>query len=129
MYLVKTYLDRSSIEGVGVFAGEDIPEGMVVWDLVEGFDQVLDPADVQKLPEKAQQYIKKYAYLARGKLYLCSDHGQFTNHSDAPNVISAPDGSEKEIAARDIKKGEELTSDYREFDEESRGKLVFEQTA
>ena len=39
MYLVKTYLDKSGIHGMGVFAGEDIPKGTIVWDFVEGVDQ------------------------------------------------------------------------------------------
>ena len=30
MYRVKTYLDRSLINGIGVFAGEDIPAGTLI---------------------------------------------------------------------------------------------------
>ncbi len=127
MYVVKTYLDRSAINGIGVFANQDIPKGTIVWTMVHGFDQVFDHAFVQNLPEVGREYVRKYAYLERGKFYLCGDHGKFTNHSDTPNVTNALDGSEDEIAARDIKKGEELTSDYRTFDDESREKLVFEE--
>ena len=126
MYLIKTYLDRSKIEGVGVFAGQDIPKGTKVWEPVPGFDQIMDPAHVKTLPPAAQRYIERYAFVHRGRVYLCGDHGQFTNHSDNPNTGNwpSPDG-EVEVALRDIKKGEELTSDYRIFDEYSREKLGF----
>ncbi len=117
MYLVKTYIDKSGIEGTGVFAGEDIPKGKAVWKLVRGFDQVFKPADILKLPEDAQEYIKKHGWLWRGSVYMSADNGLYTNHSDDPNTIESED-RETEFAARDIKKGEELTCNYREFSEE-----------
>jgi SET domain-containing protein len=130
MYLIKTYLDKSAIQGVGVFAGEDIPKGTVVWRTVEGFDQILEPDHVKKLPAAAQKYIARYAFVYKGKFYLCGDHGQFTNHSENPNTGNWPDkDSIEEVALRDIKKGEEITSDYRTFDESSLNGLGFDVAA
>ena len=40
MLLVKTYLDRSPIHGLGVFAAEFIRKGTRVWRFVESFDRV-----------------------------------------------------------------------------------------
>ena len=39
MLLVKTYLDKSSIHGVGVFAGETIRKDQKIWRLVYGLDR------------------------------------------------------------------------------------------
>jgi SET domain-containing protein len=123
MYTVKTYLDRSVIEGTGVFAGEDIARDTVVWTLVDGFDQVLSPDHVKTLPIQAQEYIARYAYLMNGMIHLNADHGKFTNHDDNANTFTLPDGDV--VACRAIKKGEEITCNYREFDDLSQEKLDF----
>jgi SET domain-containing protein len=52
---------------------------------------------------------------------LCNDDDRYINHSEIPNVIPVAQGPGTEpywIAARDIHEGEELTCDYRHFDEE-----------
>ena len=123
MYIIKTYLDRSAIEGIGVFAGEDVKKGAVVWELVKGFDQIFTATQVKVMPPRAQEYIKRYAYLENGLYYLDADHGPFTNHADNPNTIVRDEFSM--VASRDIKAGEEITSDYREFDEDSNRDLGF----
>lgn len=125
MYLVKTYLDKSPISGIGVFAGEDIAKGALVWKLVRGFDQVFDPAILPTLPNEAQSYISRHGWLWKGKIYMSADHGLFTNHADDPNTIESED-REMEFAARDIKKGEELTCNYREFSESFMANPLFD---
>lgn len=122
MYLVKTYLSLSPIEGIGVFAAEDISAGAPVWRFVEGFDLVLREEDVQALPMPAQEHLIKHAFWSLGKIYLCGDYGQFTNHSPNPNTGFSTDVI-VETALRDIKKSEEITSDYRSFDERSHDKI------
>ena len=113
MYLVKTYLDYSAIHGVGVFAGEDIAEGTTVWRLVPPLDRAYAPDDVAALPPAGQDFIRRYAYPYDGKLWVCSDHGLFVNHSNSPNTRSQRDRTD--IAVRPIAKGEEITCDYRHF--------------
>jgi hypothetical protein len=119
MLLVKTYLDRSAIHGVGLFAAERIPAGSVVWRRSPEIDILLDPAQLERLHPAARAQIEKYTYLDRvlGKLVLCGDDARFFNHSDAPNCHDYPDASGgTTVAARDIERGEELTSDYASFD-------------
>ena len=124
MYLVKTYLDKSGIHGIGVFAGEDISKGTVVWDFVEGIDRAYTQSEFDALPATARSYLEFYAFWDKGMIYKCGDHGCYTNHSDAPNTGNWPEpDSMSEVALRDIKKGEEITSDYRTFDEPSRENL------
>lgn len=124
MYVIKTYLDKSPIEGIGVFAGEDVAEGAVVWRLVPEFDLVIRPDDAAGLPERARAHLKRHAYLSAGRLILCADHGQYTNHSETPNTGSTDD-QDVEYALKPIRKGDEITADYRLFDEESKNGPAF----
>lgn len=124
MYRVKVYVDRSTIHGLGVFAGENIKKGDVVWEMVRGFDRIYTQAEYDSFPEQARRYLDIYAYWDGEGIHLCGDQGIYTNHSETPNVGSVaewPDPeSDYEYALRDIRKGEEITSDYRVFDEVSR---------
>ncbi len=115
MFLIKTYLSKSAIHGLGVFAGEHIPKGTVISRMAPGFDQVWDLAEFEALPELAQDYIQRNGWLNNGKYYMNIDHGLFTNHSRDANVATQPDDSE--VAVRDIAKGEEITCNYTEFNE------------
>ena len=57
---------------------------------------------------------------------LCFDDARFLNHSKKPNIKQSKVGQEidgVEIAARDIKKGEELVCDYNHFDFDAHRKL------
>ena len=49
---------------------------------------------------------------------MCGDDGRFFNHSKTPNCfeIVSKDGLKPTIANRDIRKGEELTLNYYQFD-------------
>jgi hypothetical protein len=119
MLIVNTYLDRSAIHGIGLFAAERIPAGTVVWRRSPEVDILLDRAELERLHPAARAQIEKYTYLDRmlGKLVLCGDDARFFNHSDAPNCQDFPDASGgTTVAARDIERGEELTCDYASFD-------------
>lgn len=117
MMTVKNYLDRSTIHGTGIFAGEDIKKGDLVWQFVEGLDRTIPREEFDKLPDIAKNFLRIYAYipLSNPKVWLLEfDNGRFMNHSDAPNTDMT---SETHCyAIRDIKKGEEFTCNYAEFD-------------
>ncbi len=128
MLLVKTRLAPSAIEGLGVFAAEDITKGTIVWQFVPGVDLLIDPSELPSLPAAVVEHCQRYAYLhtETGEYVLCGDDARFVNHSDDPNLIGIyPPGDKQgvDIAARDIRAGEELTSDYQTFDVEFRQKL------
>lgn len=114
MLLVQTYLDRSPIHGIGLFAGEFIPKGTVIWSFTPGLDLKLRPGRVERLPEPARAWVLHYGYyLADEKRWVvCVDDARFFNHSADPNTRN----TRTTVALRDIEKGEELTSDYHEFD-------------
>jgi uncharacterized protein len=131
MLMVKTCLGPSAIEGLGLFAGEDIPKGTVTWRFVPGFDQTFSPEEIERLPLAARDELSRYTYLhtRTGKYVACLDNARFMNHSDSPNTMGAyygPDDEGFDVATRDIAKGEELTCDYTLFDAETQIKLGLE---
>ena len=113
MLLVNTYLDKSAIHGLGVFAGQFIRKGTKIWRFVEGFDRFYSPKQFARLPKPARDFIKFHGYRVDGEILLTVDHDRHMNHADEPNTFLKAGYA---IARRNIRKGEEITNDYREFD-------------
>ena len=113
MLLVKTYLDKSPIHGLGVFAGEFIRKGTKIWRFVEGFDRCYTPKQFAKLPKPARAFLQNYGYRVDGEVLFTVDNDRHMNHSDKPNTYLH---NGYVIARCNIRKGVEITNDYREFD-------------
>lgn len=121
MLMVKTRLGPSDIAGIGLFADQDIPKGTVTWQFMSGYDLLLTQGEIDRLPEPARSNLRDHTYrdAESGLHILCVDNARFMNHASPPNtagvhVKGAIEGHD--VATRDIKKGEELTCDYRVFD-------------
>ena len=128
MLLVKTVLAKSLIDGFGLFAGQHIPAGTLVWNFDPRVDVVLDAPQIGKLSPAFKEYFDKYAYLdvRLRKYVICGDDARFVNHSDEPNIVGIYTVGREygiDIAIREIKQGEELTSDYSSFDADFGSKL------
>jgi SET domain-containing protein len=113
MLLVRTYLDKSTIHGLGVFAGEFIRKGTKIWRFVPDFDRVWSPREFAKLPKPARDYILFYGYRVDGEVLLTCDHDHHINHSPDANTYWR---NGHIVARRDIAKGDEITNDYRMLD-------------
>ena len=94
---------NSTIEGKGVFAGTDFRKKDVVmkWDA----SVILTKQEAKKIPKK----FKKYLVFFKGKYIMAQAPEKYLNHSCEPNT---KEGKLCDVAYRDIKKGEELTTDY-----------------
>ncbi|MFA6391253.1 MAG: SET domain-containing protein-lysine N-methyltransferase [Patescibacteria group bacterium] len=94
----------SSINNKGVFATKDFKKGEVVlpWQV----NSILSMEEVKKLPASERHYIANYA---GGKYLHQQEPERYVNHSCDPNTET---GEDCDIAVRDIKEGEEITSDY-----------------
>lgn len=94
---------NSKIQGKGVFAGTDFKKGCIImrWDA----STILTENKAKKIPERH----KKYLVFSKGKYIMAQYPEKYLNHSCNPNT---KEGNLCDIAARDIKKGEELTTDY-----------------
>ncbi|OJT22501.1 hypothetical protein BO221_22265 [Archangium sp. Cb G35] len=117
MIRVKSYISHSSIHGIGLFAGEPIPKGTVIWLLDEPIDQRFTPADVAKMTPLMKAFLARYAYCEQGTLVLCGDHARFMNHSPNSSCGNDPNRRFTTLALRDIAKDEELTDNYSIMDE------------
>lgn len=115
MLLVKTELKLSPIHGFGVFAAEFITKGTRIWQYVNGVDYRISKEFVASLPKITRDTILHYSAFWGGGYVISADDSRFINHSFTPNLITylEPD---IDVALKDIKIGEELTEDYREFD-------------
>ena len=113
MLLVKTYLDKSKVHGLGVFAGQSIRKGAKIWRFVYGFDRFYTRKRLAKLPKQARDYINLHGYQWKNEILLSMDYDTFMNHSENPNT----DFHNGFVIARgNIRKGEEITNDYRAFE-------------
>lgn len=123
MFTIDTYLAKSSIHGIGVFAKEYIRNGAIIHKFVQGFDIVYSPEQFSEIPERAKEYIEHYAYYntVEGGYVLCGDNGRFVNHSNEPNIKMIDPLNT--IAIKDINVGDEITEDYYTFDELANIKL------
>lgn len=94
---------KSRIHGKGVFARRDIKKGEVVlkWDI----SHQLKKSEVDKLTAKQKGYV---SYMNK-KYVLMQPPAKYVNHSCEPNTLPK---NHRDIAIRDIKKGEEITSNY-----------------
>lgn len=100
----------SPVIGNGVFATADISAGTVVV-VRDRFDTCLSRSEFEELPEILRQSMETYMYHDRhGNLVLSWDHARYMNHSCCSNTMMT--AYDLEIAVRDIRAGEELTSEY-----------------
>ena len=115
MLTVKTYIDKSPIAGMGCFAAEDIKEGDLIWELNPFLDRIYTEENLKFMSELEVNFVKTYAYLHNGLYFLCIDSARFFNHSSENYNTLDPFNEYKTYALRDIKKGEEILSNYGTF--------------
>lgn len=114
-------LGPSPIHGVGVFAVRDIPRGTPVF----GDDDqpvIRVPARlVRRLRAESRTLYEDFCVL-RGNEYLCPPSfnlltvSWYLNHSDTPNTRC--DQDLRFVATKRIRKGEEVTADYRTYSDD-----------
>jgi uncharacterized protein len=117
MFTIPTYVAPSAIAGTGVFTPCDIPKGTQIWAFDPAVDWKLTTAELKQVPEPHGTRLRTYCYLdGEGLFVLCGDNARFMNHAEDPNCADL-DGLT--FARRDIQAHEELTCDYRSFDQGS----------
>ena len=122
MLTVKASVKPSSIQGIGLFADEDILKGTVIWKFDPRFDLYFDPKEVEQMPSEQRELLLRYAYLSTtsGKYVYSIDDSRFTNnsskHHNVDEVALPADLETSSIANRDIRAGEELLDNYRAYD-------------
>ncbi len=122
MLLIKTIVKPSEY-GLGLFSEIDIPSKSIIWILNPMIDKVLEKDILNKkyLSEHEMAFLKKYAYNDGKNVILCSDDARYINHSfnnyNLDDWIHPVFGSVTSTK-RKILRGEELLSNYENFDTE-----------
>ena len=105
----KVFLRASRIEGFGVFAATDIPQGAPILRIDDS--RVVTPEN--PLRESEGELERHCDYLAEGKVVLMQPPERHINHSCAPNTfVKTFNGVRYVFALRPIAAGEEITYDY-----------------
>ena len=111
----------SRLHGVGVRAIRDIPAGTLVFQGESGRVVWVSRAAVRRLPKAMRALYEDFGMVSGDQLGVPPNlnmlsAGWYVNHSNRPNVEAGDDGRFR--ALRRIRKGEELTADYRTFVDE-----------
>lgn len=111
----------SRVHGVGVVAIREIPEGELVFSGESEKVVWMSRAAVRRLPPAIRSLYEDFGMIWGEKIGVpptlnMLSVGWYLNHSDRPNVEAGDD--DRFRALRRIRKGEELTADYRTFADE-----------
>jgi uncharacterized protein len=114
-------IGRSRVHGVGVLAIREIPAGTLVFRGESERVAWVSRAAVRRLPAAIRSLYEDFGMVWRDKIGVPPNLnmlsvGWYVNHSDDPNVEAGDDARFR--AVRRIRKGEELTADYRTFVDE-----------
>lgn len=122
MLHVAHYVGASSIAGVGLFAGQPIAAGNLIYSCDPRTLRIVTDDEIAALPDTVRVSVLRYCYRGRGAhrlcgaWYYCTDDARFFNHAEVPNCRWQAE-SETYVAACDIAAGTELTCDYLDFSE------------
>ncbi|MDP1891933.1 MAG: SET domain-containing protein [Gemmatimonadaceae bacterium] len=112
----------SRIHGVGVRAVRDIPAGTLVFAGESERVVWASRAAVRRMPKAIRALYEDFGMVSGDRIGVppslnMLSVGWYVNHADKPNIEAGDDGRFR--ALRRIRKGEELTADYRTFVDEA----------
>lgn len=120
-------LQNSPIHGVGVFAIRDIPRGTKIFRNDDSKMIWINKADIGNIDTELLRLYDDFSISKKGKLGCPKNFnmltvGWYINESKGNPNVSCNDDYDF-VALRDIKKGEELTSNYSTYSEHPKGLL------
>ncbi len=120
MLRVRTRLAKSEISGLGLFADEDIAKDQIIYEHVDQFEQTFTPEQFDALAQLQKDFLRHYSFKRDGLRVVSIDDDRFINHSTDPNTYES--GMDT-YARRPIRRGEEITANYFDFDESAAEKV------
>lgn len=119
--LIKYKLERSMMHGIGLFTDEDLRKGQLVYVASPKLDVDISQEEFNTLDEKEKAEVRYWGFRIEesNTWHVDFDVTRFVNHSFSPTLTQDPSHQDAYlITTRDVKKGEELTQDYLEFESE-----------
>lgn len=113
MLLVETYIDRSPINGIGLFTKSHIMAGEIVWLNGTDSELILTQEQFDQKSEYLKHLYRHYGYKSKD-WHLPLDNSRFMNHSVRPNLSEDMYGNY--VAVIDLPPYTELTCNYSMFD-------------
>lgn len=107
------------MHGVGLFTMEDLKKGQVIYTASPILDVDISQEKFKLLDKKEKKEVEYWGFwdAPNNVWHVDFDNSKFINHSYDPTLTQ--DSSHKDaylVATRDIKKDEELTQNYLEFE-------------
>lgn len=118
MLLIETEIKPCKY-GFGLFCKTDIKKDTIIWMFNPILDKAVSFDSLQYLEKTELDFLEKYAYNDGKQLIICTDLAKFFNHDSVHfncNDWIHPVFGSVTSAKRFIQAGEELTSDYSQFD-------------
>lgn len=132
MLMVKGYTGQDSFGGTGLFAGEKIRKGTLVWQYSPSVTRFVSVEQYFALAGEELEQVRRFSVPMAALeerppvigLLVSEDISRHANHNDAPNTApisglfdSGLDPAlQPEYALRDIQRGEEITCNYMQWD-------------
>ncbi len=117
MIYVNTFVSESGTNNLGLFAGQDIQKGQLIWKYHPSTCLIITPEQEDVLlkskVDSLRQSIHHFGCPNNSGCLIHMDNMRYMNHSDYPNTVSL--NADTMIAARDIKCGDELHEDYHSY--------------
>lgn len=121
MIHIKYKLDRSDKHGIGLFADEDLKAGQLVYTASPLLDVNITQEQFDSLNDREKEEFRWWGFFdeASQRWHVDFDVSKFINHSFDATVTQDKNYTDAYlITTRDVKKGEELTQNYLEFESE-----------
>jgi len=119
MIHIKYKLDKSDKHGIGLFADEDLKEGQLIYTASPLLDVNIIQEQFDSLTDQEKQEFQWWGFFdtSSKKWHVDFDVSKFINHSYESTVTQSKDHEEAYlVTVRNIRKGEELTQNYLEFE-------------
>ena len=106
---------------MGVFTSVFVPKGTKIWEFNESVDQTFDTNELNSmlryLSKENLDKLNSWIYCENGKWILCGDNAKFFNHDECNPSTFEKCGVMFTLANRDLNPGDELTCNYKDFDD------------
>jgi len=119
MIHIEYKLKASEVHGIGFFTDEDLVKGQLIYTASTLLDVNISQVEFSSLDPKEQYEVLYWGFWDKSNnvWHVDFDNSKFINHSYKATLTQDEEhGDAYLVATRDIKKGEELTQNYLEFE-------------